>query len=248
MKRRGCGPIESNSSAGRRSTSRTAPAPPSRARDAAHGRPQSQAGHRRRRHPRLRLAERRGRLWRRPDWTHGLWKGRSWVEGAVYDYNDAAVSGRSPWSVIDHVGHAMCDGAEGWGLSNTPASAATTPPASPTSPPSRLGDKRTGSSVRPLLRLERWRLGSPASSIVENVLRARRRRLGLRAGRGGRRAEVLGDAERQVGVGVAPDVEAIGVGEDIFVAIRGRVDHRHLSPFGIFTPRDFSVGGVVRRK
>jgi hypothetical protein len=51
-----------------------------------------------------------------PDWSHGQWRGRGWVEGAVYDLGDPAVAGRIPFGVIDHVGRATCDGAEGWGL------------------------------------------------------------------------------------------------------------------------------------
>ena len=51
-----------------------------------------------------------------PDWTHGQWRGPGWVEGAVYDLGDPAVAGRMPFGVIDHVGRASCDGAEGWGL------------------------------------------------------------------------------------------------------------------------------------
>jgi hypothetical protein len=51
-----------------------------------------------------------------PDWSHGQWKGRGWVEGAVYDMTDPAVAGRIPFSVVDHVGRARIDGQEGWGL------------------------------------------------------------------------------------------------------------------------------------
>jgi hypothetical protein len=51
-----------------------------------------------------------------PDWGHGQWRGAGFAEGAVYDLNDPAVSGRIPFSVIDHVARATCDGAEGWGL------------------------------------------------------------------------------------------------------------------------------------
>jgi hypothetical protein len=51
-----------------------------------------------------------------PDWTHGQWRGRGFAEGAVYDLTDPAISGRIPFGVIDHVGRATCDGAEGWGL------------------------------------------------------------------------------------------------------------------------------------
>jgi hypothetical protein len=51
-----------------------------------------------------------------PDWTHGQWRGRGWVEGAVCTLSDPAVSGRVPFAVVDHVGRATCDGVEGWGL------------------------------------------------------------------------------------------------------------------------------------
>jgi hypothetical protein len=51
-----------------------------------------------------------------PDWGHGQWRGRGFVEGAVYDLTEPSVSGRIPFGVIDHVGRATCDGAEGWGL------------------------------------------------------------------------------------------------------------------------------------
>jgi hypothetical protein len=51
-----------------------------------------------------------------PDWGHGQWKGRGWSSDAVYDLTDPAVSGRIPFSVVDHVARATCDGLEGWGL------------------------------------------------------------------------------------------------------------------------------------
>jgi hypothetical protein len=51
-----------------------------------------------------------------PDWVHGQWKGRGFVECSEYNYNDAAVASRVPFGVIDHVAHALCDGQEGWGL------------------------------------------------------------------------------------------------------------------------------------
>lgn len=51
-----------------------------------------------------------------PDWTHGLWKGESWVEGAVYDHNDPAVSGRAAFSITDYVARATFDGQTGWGI------------------------------------------------------------------------------------------------------------------------------------
>lgn len=51
-----------------------------------------------------------------PDWNHGQWRGRGWVEGAAYDLADPAIAGRVPFGVVDHVARATCDGAEGWGL------------------------------------------------------------------------------------------------------------------------------------
>jgi hypothetical protein len=51
-----------------------------------------------------------------PDWGHGQWRGEGFAEGAVYDMNDPEVAGRVPFCVVDHVGRAVCDGAEGWGL------------------------------------------------------------------------------------------------------------------------------------
>ncbi len=51
-----------------------------------------------------------------PDWSHGQWRGRGFVEGAVYDLTDPAIVARTPFGVIDHVARATCDGAEGWGM------------------------------------------------------------------------------------------------------------------------------------
>lgn len=51
-----------------------------------------------------------------PDWTHGQWRGHGFAEGQVYDLTDPVIAGRVPFGVIDHVGRAVCDGAEGWGL------------------------------------------------------------------------------------------------------------------------------------
>jgi len=51
-----------------------------------------------------------------PEWTHGAWKGRSWVEGARYDMTDPGVIARTPFGVIDHVGRATINGEVGWGL------------------------------------------------------------------------------------------------------------------------------------
>jgi hypothetical protein len=51
-----------------------------------------------------------------PDWTHGAWMGRDWLDGATYDFSDPAVAARTAWGVVDHVGRATCDGQVGWGL------------------------------------------------------------------------------------------------------------------------------------
>jgi hypothetical protein len=51
-----------------------------------------------------------------PDWGHGQWRGRGWVDSAVYDLTDPAIVARIPFGVIDHVGRATIDGMEGWGL------------------------------------------------------------------------------------------------------------------------------------
>lgn len=51
-----------------------------------------------------------------PDWSHGQWRGRGWVEGVVADLTDPTVAGRVPFGVVDHVARVGCDGAVGWGM------------------------------------------------------------------------------------------------------------------------------------
>ena len=51
-----------------------------------------------------------------PEWSHGQWRGRKWVERVVHDMADPAISARVPFGVIDHVARASCDGEVGWGL------------------------------------------------------------------------------------------------------------------------------------
>jgi hypothetical protein len=51
-----------------------------------------------------------------PDWSHGLWKGESWLEGSVYDHQDPAVAGRAAFSISDHLARATFDGQTGWGI------------------------------------------------------------------------------------------------------------------------------------
>ena len=51
-----------------------------------------------------------------PEWSHGQWKGRGWVDGVTYDMTDPACVSRSQFSVIDHAARARCGDSEGWGL------------------------------------------------------------------------------------------------------------------------------------
>lgn len=51
-----------------------------------------------------------------PDWTHGQWKGESFVERVTYDLTSEAVMNRTPFGVIDHCARATCDGETGHGL------------------------------------------------------------------------------------------------------------------------------------
>ncbi len=38
-----------------------------------------------------------------PDWLHGQWKGRNWLDVTTYDMTDEAITSRVPFSVVDHV-------------------------------------------------------------------------------------------------------------------------------------------------
>jgi hypothetical protein len=49
-------------------------------------------------------------------WNHGMWKGRDWIDRLAVDLTDPAIAGMAPYGVIDHVGRAVIDGQEGWGL------------------------------------------------------------------------------------------------------------------------------------
>jgi hypothetical protein len=51
-----------------------------------------------------------------PQWAHGQWRGRGWVEGAVYDLADPANAAATAFGMLDHVGRAVVDGQEGFGL------------------------------------------------------------------------------------------------------------------------------------
>jgi hypothetical protein len=49
-------------------------------------------------------------------WGHGHWRGREWIERVTHDISDPAVLAAATFGVVDHVAHATCEGAEGWGL------------------------------------------------------------------------------------------------------------------------------------
>ena len=51
-----------------------------------------------------------------PDWNHGQWKGRGWVDRSVYDLEDPSITARIPFTVLDHVARARIGEMEGWGL------------------------------------------------------------------------------------------------------------------------------------
>jgi hypothetical protein len=51
-----------------------------------------------------------------PDWAHGEWKGRDWVERVEYDLTDPSIAGRLPFAVTDHVARATCNGDVGYGI------------------------------------------------------------------------------------------------------------------------------------
>lgn len=50
-----------------------------------------------------------------PDWAHGQWRGRNWLESVAYDMTDPAISGRVPFSVVDHVAVARSSDGHGEG-------------------------------------------------------------------------------------------------------------------------------------
>jgi hypothetical protein len=51
-----------------------------------------------------------------PEWQHGTWKGRGWANGSSLDYNEEAVQGRIPFSLLDHVTRATIGTDVGYGL------------------------------------------------------------------------------------------------------------------------------------
>ncbi|MFM7224693.1 MAG: hypothetical protein ACKO1Y_04555 [Actinomycetota bacterium] len=51
-----------------------------------------------------------------PDWTHGVWRGDGWVDGAVYEHADPAVQGRAAFSLWDHGARARLGDHTGFGI------------------------------------------------------------------------------------------------------------------------------------
>jgi hypothetical protein len=51
-----------------------------------------------------------------PQWGHGQWRGRNWVQRVTHDFTDPAVVSMAAFGIVDHVGRATYDGAQGWGL------------------------------------------------------------------------------------------------------------------------------------
>jgi hypothetical protein len=51
-----------------------------------------------------------------PEWNHGRWIGRGVVQRSELDYSAVDATGLVAFSMLDHVGRATLDGAEGWGL------------------------------------------------------------------------------------------------------------------------------------
>ena len=45
-----------------------------------------------------------------------MWKGRHWIDRHAVDLADPAIAGMVQFGVVDHVGRATINGAEGWGL------------------------------------------------------------------------------------------------------------------------------------
>jgi hypothetical protein len=51
-----------------------------------------------------------------PDWGHGQWRGRDWIESGTVDHTDPAIAGRVPFSVVDHVATARVGDDVGAGM------------------------------------------------------------------------------------------------------------------------------------
>ena len=51
-----------------------------------------------------------------PQWTHGVWRGRGFTEGSVYDLHDPANFVATQFSMLDHLGRATVNGQVGHGL------------------------------------------------------------------------------------------------------------------------------------
>ena len=51
-----------------------------------------------------------------PDWGHGRWMGRDWIQSGVVDHNDPEIQGRMVFAPIDHIAEARIGDAVGYGL------------------------------------------------------------------------------------------------------------------------------------
>ena len=67
-----------------------------------------------------------------PEWTHGLWKGESWVEGSCTTTTIPRSLGRAAYSIADHLAASPSTATKDGASSSTAASARTYRAASPT--------------------------------------------------------------------------------------------------------------------
>jgi hypothetical protein len=51
-----------------------------------------------------------------PDWGHGRWMGRDWIQSGVVDHTDPEIQGRMVFAPIDHIAEARIGDAVGYGL------------------------------------------------------------------------------------------------------------------------------------
>jgi len=51
-----------------------------------------------------------------PDWGHGQWKGRDWIEAGVVDHTTPEIQGRVPFGLLDHIARVRIGDDVGYGL------------------------------------------------------------------------------------------------------------------------------------
>ena len=110
---------------------------------------------------------------------------------------------------------------------------------------------RSGNRFRPLMKLERTRVTSPHTSKCRSLRQQlHQEHAHLQAGQPRPQAEVRPSAaEGDVAVGVAPQVERVGVGELLLVVVRRQVPGHDLVPGGNPEPRRSPCRrSAVRRK